>query len=94
MKNVDNQEGAAARGARHNAPPCQSDFSVQFGNQLKELRLEHGFTQKQTAHILFVAESTYANWEQGRREPSLLHLHGLVAVYGIDFNTLFDFLNQ
>ncbi len=39
--------------------------------RLKELREEKGLNQGQVADALKIPWSTYGNWEQGRREPSL-----------------------
>ena len=57
-----------------------------FCNNLKELRKACGLTQKQVAQRLNVVESCYANWEQGRTEPSISMLRKL----GIIFNTSLD----
>ncbi len=67
-------------------------ISIQFGNKLQELRKECNITQKQMADILIVAESTYANWEQGRREPSLLYLLAISRTLRISMDELFDFV--
>lgn len=66
------------------------DYSYTFGNKLKALRQEKSFSQKQVADMLKVAVSTYANWEQGRREPCLADIYNLIAVFEIDANELFE----
>ena len=40
-----------------------------FGNRLKKLRTEKGYTQKELALLLGVSPSTVGMYEQGRREP-------------------------
>lgn len=40
-----------------------------FSNTLKELRNKTHRTQKEIAKALGVAPTTYASWEQGKREP-------------------------
>ena len=40
-----------------------------FSNTLKELRNRSHRTQKEIAKSLGVAPTTYASWEQGKREP-------------------------
>ncbi len=67
------------------------NFSDRFGNNLRELRAEKHLTQEQVAEQIAVGVSTYANWEQGRREPSLYHLLCLASIFEVDMNTLFDF---
>ena len=42
-----------------------------FCENLKTARKFCNFTQKQVAEQLRVVESCYANWEQGRTEPSI-----------------------
>ena len=59
----------------------------EFGPRLKEFR---DFKQlKKVAEQLGVAESTYANWEQGRRDPSIADLINLLKVLEIDPRELF-----
>ena len=57
-----------------------------FCKNLKETRKLCNLTQKQVANMLDVVESCYANWEQGRTEPSIEMLRKL----GIIFNTSID----
>lgn len=61
-----------------------------FGAHLRELRKERQYTQQDVALKLRVPISTYANWEQGRREPSLYDLYNIMLVFKIDANILFD----
>lgn len=67
-------------------------IATKFGKRLQELRKEHNLTQKQMAELLIVAESTYANWEQGRREPNLLYLLSISRTFRISLDELFDFM--
>lgn len=64
--------------------------SENFGKRLKEIRSEKQLNQKQVAEMLGVAVSTYANWEQGRREPSVSELHKIICVLDIQANELFE----
>lgn len=61
-----------------------------FSQRLKELREEKELSQKEVAARLGVAVSTYANWEQGRRAPSIDDIFNLLSVFEIDANELFD----
>ena len=61
-----------------------------FGAHLRELRKERQLTQQDVALSLRVPISTYANWEQGRREPSLYDLYNIMFVFKIDANILFE----
>lgn len=60
-----------------------------FCKRLKELREEKKYSQKTVAHKLGCPVSTYANWEQGRTEPSIYDLYNIMWVYEIEPNELF-----
>ena len=68
------------------------DISRKFGGRLRELRLERNLSQSQMAEKLLVGKSTYANWEQGRREPSLYYLIMLSKIWKISMDNLFNFV--
>ena len=42
-----------------------------FTKRLKELRQKNNLTQKELSDILGISQGSYANWENGKREPSL-----------------------
>lgn len=65
-------------------------FKDIFSARLKELRNERLLSQKAVAQKLGCAVSTYANWEQGRTEPSVYDIFNLLWVYEIEANELFD----
>ena len=68
----------------------KKDYKEIFSKRLKELRDEKELSQKEVAARLGVAVSTYANWEQGRRSPSIDDIFNLLCVFGVDANELFD----
>lgn len=72
----------------------KDNISEIFGKHLCSLRIEKGLTQKKVADILQVSVSTYANWEQGRREPDLAHLIRIANILEVDMNTLFELETQ
>ena len=61
-----------------------------FGKHLKTLRSEKNLSQKDLASELQIPVSTYANWEQGRREPCLADIIRLLAVLEVNATELFD----
>lgn len=65
-------------------------YSERFGKQLKDYRYDKRMTQREVAEKLNVATATYANWEQGRTQPSLDDLHKLIFVLDIDTRELFE----
>ena len=66
------------------------DMDAQFCKNLKSVRLENNFTQKQIAQHLGVVESCYANWEQGRTEPNLDMLRKLSALLHVTVDELLN----
>lgn len=64
-------------------------FKDIFSERLKEIRTEKNYSQKTVAHKLGIPVSTYANWEQGRREPSIYDIYNLMWVFEIEANELF-----
>lgn len=59
-----------------------------FCKNLKETRNSCGMTQKQVAEKLGVVESCYANWEQGRTEPSIEMLRKLSKIFSVSIDDL------
>ena len=47
-------------------------------------------SQKQVADKIGIAVSTYANWEQGRREPNISDIYKLIIALDIEANDLFN----
>lgn len=68
----------------------EKNYSECFIRNLKELRKEKQYLQKDVAEKLGVAVSTYANWEQGRTEPSISDIFNLLSVFEIEANELFS----
>lgn len=65
-------------------------YKQQFISNLKELREEKNLSQKKLSEKLYIPVSTYANWEQGRREPSISDIFKIIKVLEIDANYLFN----
>lgn len=43
---------------------------IQIGKQIKKLRIEKGYTQKEMSKITGIPYSTYSNYENNNREPN------------------------
>ena len=63
---------------------------ILFKDRLKELRKEASLSQAELSKMLCVPVSTYANWEQGRREPSLYDIYNILKCLNIKGSDLFD----
>lgn len=61
-----------------------------FCNNLKLIRKASGLTQKQVADKLGVVESCYANWEQGRTEPSISFIRKLTQIFNVSLEELIN----
>ena len=64
-----------------------------FSKNLKDIRTAKGYSQQAVADKLGIAVSTYANWEQGRTQPSISDIIRLIGAFEIDANELFDISN-
>lgn len=63
-------------------------MQIFLSKNLKELRLERGYTQKQIAELLKINSVTYLHYEKGQREPPL----SLLADMAILFDVSVDYL--
>ena len=64
-----------------------------FGEKLKELRIEHGLTQKQTAMRVGLTRNAIANYEANIREPSLQTLKELCELFDVSADYLLGLEN-
>ena len=61
-----------------------------IGKKIKELRIEHNFTQIQMAKKLDMSRTGYASWEQGLSEPSSSDLKKLCVIFNISADELLE----
>ena len=59
-----------------------------FSERLAELRNKKGTTQDEVASFIGVARTTYANYEQGTREPDIQTLCKLADLYNVPLDYL------
>lgn len=59
-----------------------------LATRLKELRSAFGLTQIQTADKLDVARTTYAMYEQGKREPDNATLNKIATLFDVSVDYL------
>ena len=65
-------------------------MSTVFGETLRRLRAEKGFTQQQLADHLHKDRTSVASWEMGRRMPDVATVALLSKTLGVDAATLVD----
>lgn len=66
-------------------------MSKDFGEHLRELRKEKGYTQKVMADMLNINRSTYTYYETGKSQPSFEKLKKLCEILDVDYNTILDY---
>ena len=59
-----------------------------FGERLKQLRLNSGLSQQELSDELNIGRSTLANYEQGKREPNFKTLEIIADYFNVDMNFL------
>ena len=62
-----------------------------FGERLKQLRLNSGLSQQELSDELNIGRSTLANYEQGKREPNFKTLEIIADYFNVDMNFLTRF---
>lgn len=60
-----------------------------IGDCIRKYRKERGFSQKDMAKMLDIAHSTYSNYENNNRTPSIDMLYKISKILDIDINNLF-----
>ena len=63
-------------------------MEIFLGKNLKELRTEHGYTQKQVADLLNINSVTYLHYEKDQREPPLSLLADMAKLYDVSVDYL------
>jgi len=64
---------------------------IKIGKKIKKLRKEKGYSQKQMAKLCGIAYSTYSNYENDNREPSMKQIEKIASVLEISTAELLDF---
>ena len=65
-----------------------------FCKNLKKIRLEKGYSQKDFAEKLGVAKSTYCMYENGYREPNVDTIKKIADLLGVSIDDLFGIDNS
>ncbi|KSU18282.1 helix-turn-helix domain-containing protein [Lactococcus lactis] len=59
-----------------------------FAEQLKTLRKKNSLTQKELAEKVGVKQNSYANWENGNREPNIEMLVRIADYFDVSLDYL------
>ena len=60
-----------------------------FSVRLKELRLQHGFSQEELAEQIGIKRNTYSDWENGKCKPNYEKLEKIADFFGVSLDWLF-----
>ena len=63
---------------------------IDFGNFVKERRIEKGLSQTEVAKKLNISQQAYSRYELGAREPGLQIILDLSAILGFAPGDFFD----
>ena len=63
-------------------------MNEKFAERLKQLRLQHGLTQKELAKVMGVSSSAVGMWEIGRNEPDYKTLKRLADFFKVSIDYL------
>lgn len=67
---------------------CYNFLMIGFGERLKELRIEHGLTQKELAEQIGQAQSAITYWEKNEQEPVISSLKKLCDFFDVSADYL------
>jgi DNA-binding XRE family transcriptional regulator len=66
---------------------------MKIGEKIKELRIEHGFSQAMLAKQIGASQKAVDYWERGVNEPKAGYVIALVRFFGISFDEFFYEVN-
>jgi transcriptional regulator with XRE-family HTH domain len=65
-----------------------------YGNRLKELRTENGWTMEEVGKKIGIKKSSYASYESKYRQPPLDKLKNLAQLYEVSVDYLIGLTNE
>lgn len=60
-----------------------------FSVRLKELRLQHGFSQEELVEKIGIKRNSYSDWENGKCKPNYEKLEKIADFFGVSLDWLF-----
>lgn len=60
-----------------------------FSVRLKELRLQHGFSQEELAEKIGIKRNSYSDWENGKCKPNYEKIEKIADFFGVSLDWLF-----
>ena len=65
-------------------------MKLNFGENIRKLRIEHGLTQEKLADFLGVSFQAVSKWERGVAMPDIGMLPDISAYFGVTIDELFS----
>lgn len=63
-------------------------MKIEIATNLKDLRKEKGWTQKEAANRIYLSRESYASYETGRLYPQLITVVRMADVFNVTLNRL------
>ena len=63
---------------------------MNLAEKLKELRVQHHYSQEQVAEMIHVTRQAISKWETGKSYPDVENLKLLSSLYGVTVDTLLN----
>lgn len=61
-----------------------------ISDNIKNLRIEKGLSQKALAELLYVSHKTVSHWEAGYTEPPISAIKKLKKIFQVSYEELLD----
>ena len=69
-------------------------MKLNFGENIRKLRIEHGLTQEKLADFLGVSFQAVSKWENGDSMPDITRLPSLAKALGVSIDELLSDMNN
>ena len=66
-------------------------YELTYGEVLRELRIYHGYKQKDISNYLNITSQAYSNYENNKRTPDIETMHKISQFYGITVDQLISY---
>lgn len=63
---------------------------MKIGEKIKELRIEHGYSQIKLAKLIGVSQKAVDYWERNVNEPKASYIIALVKAFELSFDEFFN----
>ncbi len=66
-------------------------YELTYGEVLRELRIYHGYKQKDISNYLNITSQAYSNYENGKRTPDIEAMRKIAIFYNISLDELISY---